>query len=48
MYYSLTPKHLKTAKPDLLLIQPSLLQLLDELRMIPLESSQQILDELTP
>ena len=33
-------KHLQTAKPDLLLIQPSILQLLDELRMILLKSLQ--------
>ena len=32
----------------LLLIKPALLQMLYELRMIPLESSQQILDELPP
>ena len=36
---SLNSQHLQTAKPDL--IQPSLLQLLDELRMILLESLQQ-------
>ena len=32
----------------LLLIKPAFLQILYELRMIPLESSQQILDELAP
>ena len=32
----------------LLLIKPAFLQMLYELRMIPLESSQQILDELAP
>ena len=42
------PQHLQTAKPNLLLIKPALLQMLYELRMIPLESSQQILDELAP
>ena len=42
----LHPKHLQTAKPNLLLIQPSIPQLFDELRVIPLESSQQIFDEL--
>ena len=44
----LHPKHLQTAKPNLLLIKPALLQMLYEIRMIPLESSQQILDELAP
>ena len=44
----LNPQHLQTAKPNLLLIKPALLQMLYELRMIPLESSQQILDELAP
>ena len=42
------PQHLQTAIPNLLLIKPALLQILYELRVIPLESSQQILDELAP
>ena len=42
------PQHLQTAKPNLFLIKPALLQMLYELRVIPLESSQQILDELAP
>ena len=44
----LNPQHLQTAKTNLLLIKPALLQMLDELRVILLESSQQILDELAP
>ena len=44
----LNPQHLQTAIPNLLLIKPALLQMLYEIRMIPLESSQQILDELAP
>ena len=44
----LNPQHLQTAITNLLLIQPALLQMLYELQMIPLESSQQILDELAP
>ena len=35
-------QHLQTAIPNLLLIKPALLQMLYELRVIPLESSQQI------
>ena len=42
------PQHLQTARSNLLLIKPALLQMFYELRMIPLESSQQILDELAP
>ena len=38
----LNPQHLQTAIPNLLLIKPALLQMLYELRVIPLESSQQI------
>ena len=38
----LNPQHLQTAMPNLLLIKPVLLQMLYELRVIPLESSQQI------
>ena len=41
-------KHLQTAKPNLLLIQPSIPQLFDELRMILLKSLQQILNEFWP
>ena len=44
----LNPQHLQTAKPNLLLIKPALLQMLYELRVIPLESCQQILNELIP
>ena len=44
----LDPQHLQTAIPNLPLIKSALLQMLYELRMIPLESSQQILDELAP
>ena len=40
--------HLQTAIPNLLLIKPALLQMLYELRVIPLESCQQIRDELAP
>ena len=39
----LNPQHLQTAIPNLLLIKPALLQMLYELRVIPLESSQRIL-----
>ena len=42
------PQHLQTAKPNLFLIKPALLQMLYELRVIPLESRKQILDELAP
>ena len=42
----LNPQHLHTAKPNLLLIKPAFLQMLYELRMIPLESRQQILNKL--
>ena len=42
----LNPQHLHTAIPNLLLIKPALLQMLDELRVILLESSQQILNKL--
>ena len=38
----LNPQHLQTAISNLLLIKPALLQMLHELRVIPLESSQQI------
>ena len=38
----LNPQHLQTAIPNLLLIKPALLQMLYELRVSPLESSQQI------
>ena len=38
----LNPQHLQTAISNLLLIKPALLQMLYELRVIPLESSQQI------
>ena len=38
----LNPQHLQTAIPNLLLIKPALLQMLYELWVIPLESSQQI------
>ena len=38
----LDPQHLQTAIPNLFLIKPALLQMLYELRVIPLESSQQI------
>ena len=38
----LHPQHLQTAITNLLLIKPALLQMLYELRVIPLESSQQI------
>ena len=41
-------QHLQTAIPNLLLIKPALLQMCYEIRMIPLESSQQILNELAP
>ena len=44
----LNPQHLHTAIPNLLLIKPALLQMFYEIWMIPLESSQQILDELAP
>ena len=36
----LNPQHLHTAKPNLLLIKPALLQMLYEVRVIPLESCQ--------
>lgn len=42
------PQHLQTAISNLLLIKPALLQMLYEIRMIPLESRKQILDELAP
>ena len=38
----LDPQHLQTAIPNLFLIKPALLQMLYELRVILLESSQQI------
>ena len=38
----LNPQHLQTAIPNLLLITPALLQMLYELRVISLESSQHI------
>jgi hypothetical protein len=38
----LNPQHLQTAITNLLLIKPALLQMLYELRVIPLESCQQI------
>ena len=38
----LNPQHLQTAISNLLLIKPALLQMLYELWVIPLESSQQI------
>ena len=42
----LNPQHLQTAISNLLLIKPALLQMLYELWVIPLESSQQILNKL--
>ena len=42
----LNPQHLQTAKPNLLLIKPALFQMFYEIRMIPLESRQQILNKL--
>ena len=45
---SLHPKNLQTAKPNLLLIKPALLQMLYELRMILLKCLQQILNEFWP